>query len=102
MDRGCVAETFLIPSAPSRGHDLVSFENRLDLSDSLVGMDKSGFIKLAMYDVSGREVKTLVEGMMTAGKHTINVEVGDLAPGVYFYQLTASGNSVQKRMILLK
>jgi len=63
---------------------------------------KAGFVKLSMYDVSGREVKTLVEGTMTAGKHTVNAEVKDLAPGVYFYRLTASGNSAQKKMLLLK
>jgi len=65
-------------------------------------IDKAGFVKLAIYDVSGREVKRLVEGMAPAGKHTVNVEVGDLAPGVYFYRLTASGSSVQKKMLLLK
>ncbi|MEJ2567720.1 MAG: glycosyl hydrolase family 8 [candidate division WOR-3 bacterium] len=63
---------------------------------------EAGFVKLAMYDVSGREVKKLVEGMTPAGKHTVNVEVDGLAPGVYFYRLTASGNNVQKKMLLLK
>jgi len=65
-------------------------------------IDKAGFVKLEMYDVSGREVKKLVQGMTPSGKHTINVEATDLAPGVYFYRLTASGSSVQKKMLLLK
>jgi glucuronoarabinoxylan endo-1,4-beta-xylanase len=63
---------------------------------------REGFVKLAIYDVVGREIRTLVERIMPAGKHTINVEVNGLAPGIYFYKLTSEGNSIQKKMILLK
>jgi glucuronoarabinoxylan endo-1,4-beta-xylanase len=63
---------------------------------------REGFVKLAIYDILGREIRTLVEKIMPAGKHTVNVEVNGLAPGIYFYKLTSEGNSIQKKMILLK
>jgi endo-1,4-beta-D-glucanase Y len=61
-----------------------------------------GFVKLAIYDVSGREIKTLVEKFVPAGKYTVDVELKDLCPGVYVYRLEKSGNSIQKKMILVR
>ncbi len=61
-----------------------------------------GFVRLAVYDLAGREVKTLVEESMPAGKHTVNVDLKDLCSGVYIYRLETGGMSIQKKMILLK
>jgi len=63
---------------------------------------EANFVRLAIYDVSGREIKTLVEENMPAGKHTASVELKDLCSGVYIYRLETGGMSIQKKMILLK
>ncbi len=63
---------------------------------------EDGFVKLAIYDVSGREIKTLVNKMMSPGNHTVDFDSQGFTPGVYFYKLTASGNSLQRKMLLLK
>jgi len=55
-----------------------------------------------VYDVSGREVKRLVDGRMPAGNHTVNLDARSLPSGVYFYQLKTTGNKMQREMILLK
>ncbi|MBN1695495.1 T9SS type A sorting domain-containing protein [candidate division WOR-3 bacterium] len=62
----------------------------------------AGFVKLSIYDISGREVETLVEEVKPAGKYTVNIDAKGLSQGVYFYRLKTSGNSLQKKMILLK
>ncbi len=63
---------------------------------------EAGFVRLAIYDISGREIKSLVREVMPAGKHTVNVELNDLAPGVYFYQLKAGGNTIGKKMAFIR
>ena len=42
---------------------------------------------LTVYDVLGREVAVLVDGLMPAGTHRVRFDGETLAPGVYFYQI---------------
>lgn len=63
---------------------------------------EAGLVKLAVYDISGRKMETLVEEVMPAGKHTVNVELTDLSPGIYFYRLETGGKRIQKKMVLIK
>ncbi len=65
-------------------------------------MTEASFVKLSVYDISGREVKKLVEEVKPAGKYTVNIDAKGLSQGVYFYRLKTEGNSIQKKMILLK
>jgi len=59
-------------------------------------------VSLKVYDVLGREVKTLVSTRENAGDHYVTVAGSDLASGVYFYRLEAGGNALQRKMLLLK
>ncbi len=65
-------------------------------------IEKAGFVRLKIYDISGREIMTLVEENKSAGKYTVPFKANDLSSGIYFYQLETSGNNIQRRMILLK
>ncbi len=51
-------------------------------------------------DITGRKVKTLNKGLMPAGKHTINLETGNLESGIYFYTMKAGG-FVQTRQLVV-
>ncbi|MFN8547288.1 MAG: FlgD immunoglobulin-like domain containing protein [Candidatus Eisenbacteria bacterium] len=67
----------------------------------------SGPADLVIYDVNGRKVKTLTSGQMTAGDHTLVWDGTDdaghrVGAGVYWSQLTASGYSSNKKMVVLK
>ncbi|MBI4721556.1 MAG: T9SS type A sorting domain-containing protein [Candidatus Stahlbacteria bacterium] len=59
-------------------------------------------VSIAIYDLAGRAVCTLVDKSMNAGKHSISWDGKDTAgkkvsPGIYFYKIcTASGTKVQK------
>jgi hypothetical protein len=62
-----------------------------------------GYVKLKVYDVLGREVKTLINGFQQAGIHNINFDASGLNSGVYFYKMEAGNNfSSIKKMILIR
>lgn len=62
----------------------------------------SGMVKLAVYDVLGKEVDVLVDQHMSAGEYSVAFKGNDLASGVYFYELTAGNFKDVKKMILKK
>ncbi|MBE2216715.1 MAG: SBBP repeat-containing protein [Ignavibacteria bacterium] len=63
---------------------------------------KSTFVKLAVFDVSGRELETLVSQNMTAGTYKADWDASKYSSGVYFYRLETEGFSKTSKMILVK
>ncbi|HXV13011.1 MAG TPA: FlgD immunoglobulin-like domain containing protein, partial [Candidatus Krumholzibacteria bacterium] len=66
-----------------------------------------GEVTLRIYDVSGRPVKTLVEGVQSAGSKSATWDGRDdagraVASGVYFYRLAAPGFTKTHKMVLMK
>ena len=66
-----------------------------------------GKVSIRIYDVTGREVKTLINNeQRTAGYYTIDFNGGSMASGIYFYRFIAESNSKQtvmtKKMVLVK
>lgn len=64
-------------------------------------------VRLALYDLLGREVATLVDSEQSAGEYTITLDAfstegRSLPTGVYFYRLTAGEQSAVRKMLLLK
>lgn len=65
-------------------------------------LPKQGLVTLKIYDVLGREIKTLVNEVKQAGSYSVDFNGAEFSSGVYFYKLT-SGDFVDiKRMILVK
>ncbi len=65
-------------------------------------LDQSQEIRLSVYDVLGREVKVLEQGLKAAGVYSVQFDAQDLASGMYFYQLQGEATTVTKTMLLLK
>jgi glucuronoarabinoxylan endo-1,4-beta-xylanase len=63
---------------------------------------ESNNVQLKIYDISGREKKTLVNKRMSAGEHTVRFNADDLSSGVYFYRIKAGDLSQMQKMILIK
>ncbi len=63
---------------------------------------KDGIVKLIIYDVLGREVKTLVNEIKTAGYYDIKFDAGNLSSGIYFYRFSAGDYSNIKKMMVIK
>ena len=59
-------------------------------------------MEIALYDILGREVTTLVEGEKKAGTHSVRVDVRSLPSGRYFYRMTAGKFSRVQRMSVLQ
>jgi photosystem II stability/assembly factor-like uncharacterized protein len=57
---------------------------------------------LKVYDITGKEILTLVDEFRSAGKHEINFDASLLSSGVYLYKLIAGNYSETKKMIVLK
>jgi hypothetical protein len=60
------------------------------------------FVTLKIYDVSGKEIKTLVNFFQGAGYHTVEFNGADFSSGVYFYRISANGYTDVKKMIIVK
>ncbi|HOH08340.1 MAG TPA: DUF5123 domain-containing protein [bacterium] len=59
-------------------------------------------VRLAVYDARGREVALLASGVFGAGSHRIEFSAEGLSSGLYFYKLTAAGQSWTKKMALVQ
>jgi hypothetical protein len=62
----------------------------------------TGPVRMTVYDILGREVATLVDGVQQQGTHEARFEAGGLSSGVYFYRLQAAGFVQQRKMVLQK
>jgi fibronectin type 3 domain-containing protein len=65
------------------------------------------FVTLKVYDVLGREVVTLVDGIRNAGSHTAQWNASGLSSGMYICRLTATDGAkkqlvMSKKMLLVK
>lgn len=65
-------------------------------------LQDASFVKLAVYDVSGRLVATLADGWREAGRHEVTFDGSGLPSGIYVYRLAAGGWSSSAKLILLK
>ena len=57
-------------------------------------------ISIAVYDISGREIESIYDGMIESGFHTITWNADIFSSGVYFLKVTA-GNKVHTRKLML-
>jgi len=62
----------------------------------------SGWHTLKVFDMLGRELTTLVDEYLEAGKHKVDFNASNLSSGVYYYQLNAGDFVQSKRMLLVK
>ena len=67
---------------------------------------KAGNVKLKIFDITGREIASLVNGFENAGNHVtiFNTQTirNSLASGVYIYRLESGGFNESKKFVLLK
>lgn len=65
-------------------------------------LPKDSEVELRVFDLLGREVATLVNGMVKVGQHEVEWQATGMPSGVYFYRLTTDGFSQSKKLLLLK
>jgi len=66
------------------------------------GIPKEERVSLKVYDVSGREVKTLVDNRIEAGYHSVRLDGKNLPSGIYFARLVTDDYKTTKKLVLTK
>jgi hypothetical protein len=61
-----------------------------------------GFVRLAVFDLEGREVATLVEGVKAPGTYEVRFAASNMSSGLYFYKLTAGAFTQTKKLLMVK
>ncbi len=59
-------------------------------------------VRLVVYDILGREVAVLANGMYPAGRYSFTFDAKGIASGTYFYRLTAGSFSAVRKMLLVR
>ncbi|HCA41856.1 MAG TPA: hypothetical protein DEP28_01230, partial [Bacteroidetes bacterium] len=60
------------------------------------------FVVLKIYDINGREIKTLVNEFKSAGRYLFSFNASDLSSGIYIYKIISGNFNETKRMVLIK
>jgi hypothetical protein len=63
---------------------------------------ENSLVTLKVFDILGREVAVLVNGVLTAGNHQVQFDGNRLESGVYFYEIRAGNFRDVKKLILTK
>jgi hypothetical protein len=61
-----------------------------------------GFVSLKVYDVLGKEVATLINEEIAAGRYNVVFDASNLPSGIYFYRLSVNNFSMTRKMVLIK
>ncbi|MBL0106137.1 MAG: T9SS type A sorting domain-containing protein [Ignavibacteria bacterium] len=64
-----------------------------------------GKVSLSIFDMTGKEVKSLVNSEQTAGYYSVSFDGSSLASGVYYYRVTVTGQNnfvATRKMLLVK
>jgi len=60
------------------------------------------YVSLIVYDVLGKEVAKLVDGIKATGNYQVEFNADQLPSGIYFYELKAGTFRETKKMVLTK
>ncbi len=94
------AGAMLLPSGCALEQNFPNpFNPTTQISYSLPG---SELVTLAVYDLLGRQVASLVDEVQSAGVKTIRFNADNLASGIYFYRLQAGSFIDVKKMLIMK
>ena len=80
-----------------------NFPNPFNPSTKIeIDVPQRSLINIAVYDVTGREVVTLINEELAAGKFSVTWDASNYPSGLYFCRLTSDKFTETRKMILLK
>lgn len=65
-------------------------------------ISQSGFVSLKIYDMTGREVAVLANGVYNPGQYSVIWDASNFATGAYFYKFITNEKTEIKTMMLIK
>jgi hypothetical protein len=82
---------------------LTNYPNPFNSSTSIsFELPVASEVSLKIFDLSGREVSSLVNGHLSSGEHQIEWKADGLASGIYFMKLEAGNFQLTKKLLLLR
>jgi Secretion system C-terminal sorting domain/X-Pro dipeptidyl-peptidase C-terminal non-catalytic domain len=69
---------------------------------SVPSTGKNDFLRLSVFNITGREVTVLIDENYKAGTYEIDWDASGYSTGVYFYKMTAGDFTSVKKMMLVK
>ena len=63
---------------------------------------KAGIVRIVLYDILGREVKTIVNEYAEPGRFKVVFTADNLASGLYFYRITSNEFTDVKKLLIVK
>lgn len=66
------------------------------------GLPKQSFVKIAVYDILGREVALLANELLNAGEFAVDWKADNFPSGIYFYRIEAGDFVRTSKMMLVK
>ncbi|MFA7360873.1 MAG: T9SS type A sorting domain-containing protein [Candidatus Kapaibacterium sp.] len=63
---------------------------------------KNGMVSIILYDVTGKEIATILNREMTKGSYTVDFNASSISTGVYFYKLVSGNFTATKKMMVIK
>ena len=91
---------FLILIAIARSTHIF-FEGRF-LGEEGTIFFKNAYVKIIVYDLSGKHFQTLINKFQTSGYHNINWNANNNPSGIYFVHMTSDGFVQTQKVILMK
>jgi hypothetical protein len=88
---------------PNKFELMQNYPNPFNPATTIIfSVPKTSFITIKIYDILGREIKTLVNEEKSAGNYSVQFTGSNLSSGIYFYRLQSGNYSQTKKLILLK
>ncbi|MDK9699821.1 MAG: T9SS type A sorting domain-containing protein [bacterium] len=90
---GAVPNAFALSAHPNPFNSTTSLR---------ISIPTSGQVRIALYDVMGREALSLYNGNLTAGQHVMSLRADALPSGMYLLRATSGATTVTEKIVLMK
>lgn len=95
----------LVPE-PGLAHSFIIYQNYPNpfnpITKIKIEINQTSFVKLSVYDISGKEVNNLVNTELFPGLYTYEFDGSEFSSGIYFYTIETNKDKITKKMILIK
>ena len=65
-------------------------------------LPEAGNVSIKIFDMTGKEVESLVSGNYDAGRHSVTFDASTLSSGMYYYKMSSGNFVTMKKMMLIK
>jgi hypothetical protein len=91
------------PNIPIKDYLFDNYPNPFNASTTIrFSISTTDHVTLKIYNVIGEELYTIINEVLPAGMHKVNLDAKNLASGLYFYSFKTSNYNEIKKLILIK